>query len=41
MRNKDEDDIKILKVELSKLEIIYKKYKDIGGLNNLNLNNMI
>ena len=41
MRNKDETDIKMLKVELQKLELSFKKYKDIGGLNNINANNMI
>jgi len=32
MRNRDEADIKMLKVELNKLDIVFKKYKDIGGL---------
>ena len=33
MRNRDDDDIKLLKVELQKLEIVFKKYKDVGGFN--------
>ena len=41
MRNKDETDIKLLKVELQKVDISFKKYKDIGGLQNINPNNMI
>ena len=32
MRNRDEADIKLLKVELNKLDIVFKKFKDIGGL---------
>lgn len=32
MKNRDENDIKMLKVELNKLSILYKKYKEIGGL---------
>jgi len=32
MRNRDEADIKMLKVELNKLDIVFKKYKDMGGL---------
>lgn len=31
MRNKDVADIKMLKVELNKMEILYKKYKESGG----------
>ena len=34
LRNKDEADIKLLKVEVSKLEQLFKKYKDIGGFSN-------
>lgn len=41
IRNKDQEDIKLLKVELSKLEIIYKKYKELGGLKQINPNNLI
>jgi hypothetical protein len=32
IRNRDQADIKLLKVELNKLEITFKKYKDTGGL---------
>ena len=32
MKNRDENDIKMLKVELNKLSILYKKYKEIGGV---------
>lgn len=31
MRNKDVADIKMLKVELNKMEIMYKKYREAGG----------
>lgn len=31
----------MLKVELSKLDYIYKKYKDAGGLANLSVNSII
>jgi hypothetical protein len=41
IRNKDQCDIKQLKVELHKLDIIYKKYKEIGGLNHISANNLI
>ena len=34
MRNKDEGEIKILKVELLKLQQVFKKYKEIGGFKN-------
>ena len=34
MRNKDIGDIRMLKVELNKLEQIYKKYKEAGGFAN-------
>lgn len=34
MRNKDIADIRMLKVELNKLEMIYKKYRDAGGFAN-------
>ena len=37
MRNKDVADIKMLKVELNKLEIMYKKYKEAGGFSNQNI----
>ena len=31
MRNKDEEEIKLLKVEMNKLEMTFKKFRDIGG----------
>lgn len=31
MRNKDEEEIKLLKVEMNKLEMTFKKFKDLGG----------
>ena len=31
MRNRDEEEIKLLKVELSKLEMCFKKFKELGG----------
>lgn len=34
MRNKDIGDIRMLKVEMNKLEQIYKKYKEAGGFAN-------
>ena len=33
MRNRDDEDVKMLKVELHKLDILFKKYKDTGELN--------
>ena len=36
MRNKDESEIKILKVELQKLHQVFKKYKEAGGFKNPN-----
>ena len=38
MRNKDEAEIKILKVELQKLHQVFKKYKEAGGFRNPNSN---
>lgn len=37
MRNKDVLDIRMLKVELNKLETMYKKYKEAGGFQNHNI----
>lgn len=34
LKNKDEGDIKLMKVELTKLESLFKKYKDVGALKN-------
>ena len=33
MRNRDDEDVKMLKVELHKLDILFKKHKDTGGVN--------
>lgn len=41
IRNKDQADIKMLKVELNKLDMIYKKYKELGGLSNITQNNLV
>ena len=40
MRNKDETEIKLLKVEMMKLQQSYKKFKELGGFKN-NKSNII
>jgi len=32
MRNRDDEDVKMLKVELHKLDILFKKYKETGSM---------
>ena len=34
MRNKDETEIKLLKVEMMKLQGAFKKFKEMGGFKN-------
>jgi hypothetical protein len=38
MRNKDETEIKLLKVEMMKLQGAFKKFKEMGGFKNANTN---
>ena len=38
MRNKDETEIKLLKVEQMKLQQAFKKFKEMGGFKNANTN---
>lgn len=41
LKNRDEADIKLLRVELSKLELTFKKYRDLGCLDYISETNMI
>ena len=38
MRNKDETELKLLKVEMMKLQQAFKKFKEMGGFKNPNTN---